>query len=236
MKLSFYVLLIIFLLSQPIVSDYSSENDLCHEGSLNNYDCASVNLNTEEYECCLYEEKTNDMFMCNILEKNPLRDKDLAFQKETNYYYVRNDIKITCNNAVYEINYTDEDKAILESEEHCFYYNNIEQDKCKNRKLTESAKNAGFECAYYTLIYNGRTYNVCYLVNTDIIKTKKLDEKIKYGLETEIKEISLANGNIIKFNGDKVEIIENENPTSHNKSNILINRFILLILFLIISL
>ena len=234
MKLSFYVLLIIFLLSQPIVSDYRSENELCHGGRSNNYNCSSVELNTEEYECCLYKGKTNDSRFCNILEKNSLRDKDLAFQKEINYNYMRNDITITCKNEVNIINYTDEDKAILESEEHCLSYKNSEQDKCKNRKLTESAKNAGFDCAYYTLFNNGRTSNKCHLVNTDIIKTKKLDENIKNEFYSEIKEITLTNGNIIKFNGDKV--IENENPTSHNKSNILINRFILLILCLIISL
>ena len=89
---------------------------------------------------------------------------------------------------------------------------------------------------YFTIInkISGETSNVCFLLNSDIFTTKKLNVFIEDHLtnkNTKVKEIFASNGGIIKFNGENTEIIEGSNQSNEEK-NIKYN-FILLILFII---
>ena len=251
MKFLFCILLIIFLLSQPIFSDEDSDSSLCGAKSSDDYDCSSVEFSTQEYKCCLFESIVNEDVtgkQCELVREGEfssmMTDKYMALNKEVdgmgfaydNSYEDRG-IQITCEQKIekYEIKYNEEDKRIIESEEHCPIFEEAQTpNNCINKKLTQSAKNAGFDCGYYTLIHGENTANICFLINTDIIKTKKLYEGIKERLFSDIKEIVFGNNIIVKFNGDRVEIIENQ--ANHNKSNTLRNRFILLIALLVISL
>jgi len=260
----FLNLLIIFLSFQLIISDEKSDNFTCSNAEIDN--CLSTRLSSENSMCCLVEktgildeakQTTKGCFFStldSIIEVESYYTK--AFSAASKEIRGIGEIKdefpekmlIYCKDRtiLYDVELSEDDKKILHSEDSClcFYYKfcdgeTLTKDSCKNKKLTKSSIDAGLECAYFTMInkISGETSNFCFLLNSDIFTTKKLNFFIEDHLTSnkyiKVKEIFASNGGIIKFNGENTEIIEGSNQSNEEK-NIKYN-FILLILFIILN-
>ena len=259
----FLNLLIIFLSFQLIISDEKSDNFTCSNAEIDN--CLSTRLSSENSMCCLVEktgildevkQTTKECWFSTldsiIQVESFYTNAFSAISKEIrgmgikDYFPEKMIIYCKDRTILYDIELSEDDKKILDSKDSClcFYYNfcdgeTLTKDSCKNKKLTKSSIDAGLECAYFTIInkISGKTSNFCFLLNSDIFTTKKLNFFIEDSLtnkNTKVKEIFTSNGGIIKFNGEKTEIIEGSNQSNEEK-NIKYN-FILLILFIILFL
>ena len=246
--------IIIFLFFQTIISDENSDESICTNMQTNN--CQSAIISTPNYLCCSLKfvmtmdriEATNYtecIFISKdkyLESKNSLNNvKDKAFQRE---YFglkykeeIEESINLSCKDGtiIYENGLTEEDdKNLIKSKEHCwsFLYSNATKEDCKNKKVTETAKKAGFECAFFSIEDKNSGYieNHCSLLNSDIFTTKKLyNDTLKLFVlrETEyIKEIVTSNGKVLKPKGDKFEL------SSKNLKNNFILFFLLILSFL----
>ena len=259
----FLNLLIIFLSFQLIISDEKSDNFTCSNAEIDN--CLSTRLSSENSMCCLVE-KTGILDEVKQTTKECIFSTlDEIIQVESYYTKAFSAISkeiirigdqdysekmlIYCKDRTILVDYelSEDDKKILHSKDSClcFYYKfcdgeTLTKDSCKNKKITKSSIDAGLECAYFTMIniISGETSNFCFLLNSDIFTTKKLNFFIEDHLTSnkyiKVKEIFASNGGIIKFNGENTEIIEVSNQSNEEK-NIKYN-FILLILFIILFL
>ena len=85
--------------------------------------------------------------------------------------------------------FTDEEKIILNSYNHCLYYyflpyDNLEKKDCFNSELLQSSKDKEIKCGYYNFIItirNGGTENfqTCYFFNPDFLEYKTIDWNTK---------------------------------------------------------
>ena len=259
----FLNLLIIFLSFQLIISDEKSDNFTCSNAEIDN--CLSTRLSSENSMCCLVEKTGILDEVKQTTKECTFSTLDSIIQIESYYTKAFSAISkeisgmgtkdsfpekmlIYCKDRtiLYDIEFSEDDKKIFDSKDSClyFYYNfydgeTLTKDSCKNKKLTKSSIDAGLECAYFTIInkISGETSNFCFLLNSDIFTTKKLNFFIEDHItnkNTKVKEIFASNGGIIKFNGENTEIIEGSNQSNEEK-NIKYN-FILLILFIILFL
>ena len=256
----FMNLLFIFLSFQLIISDEKSDNFTCSNAEIDN--CLSTRLSSENSMCCLVEKTGILDGVKQTTKECTFSTLDSIIQIESYYTKAFSAISkeisgmgtkdsfpekmlIYCKDRtiLYDIEFSEDDKKIFDSKDSClyFYYNfydgeTLTKDSCKNKKLTKSSIDAGLECAYFTIInkISGETSNFCFLLNSDIFTTKKLNLFIEDHItnkNTKVKEIFASNGGIIKFNGENTEIIEGSNQSNEEK-NIKYN-FILLILFII---
>ena len=259
----FMNLLFIFLSFQLIISDEKSDNFTCSNAEIDN--CLSTRLSSENSMCCLVEKTGILDEVKQTTKECTFSTLDSIIQIESYYTkafsaiskeirgmgtkdYFPEKMLIYCKDRtiLYDIELSEDDKKIFDSKDSClyFYYNfydgeTLTKDSCKNKKLTKSSIDAGLECAYFTIInkISGKTSNFCFLLNSDIFTTKKLNFFIEGTItnkNTKVKEIFASNGGIIKFNGENTEIIEGSNQSNEEK-NIKYN-FILLILFIILFL
>ena len=121
------------------------------------------------------------------------QDYDMDFYS---YRIECNDISFRMDSTFYF--FSPEEKSILESEGHCWYYHDDYADSekkhndaiCQKGKLTKNVGDECFKCGFYNVtlkLKNGETqyYQTCYFVNKDDIKTGKLNALVKEILEEE---------------------------------------------------
>ena len=111
--------------------------------------------------------------------------------------------------------YSKEDLAIFDSGAHCLKYfyrylypenydeegnlNTVSKSDCQNGKLTEAASEAGVKCGFYQFKINfltgsSKTYQTCYLYNSNIINNGKLDEKTQSEISSMIMHVAYEDG------------------------------------------
>lgn len=109
-----------------------------------------------------------------------LKCKDFNSEIETNY-----------------LQFSNEDKEIFSSNNHCFYYyeqsvddNKIvaSKEKCEEGKFTKYATVANLRCAYVDISFNSKNgnsknYKTCFPFLSEDIKSGKLNEFTKYNLD-----------------------------------------------------
>lgn len=262
----FLIFLIIFLSFQLIISDEKSDNFTCSNAEIDNClstrlssensTCCLVEKTGVLDEVKQTTKECIFSTLDSIIQAESYYTKAFsAISKEIRGIsadsikdYFPDKMLIYCKDRtiLYDVELSEDDKKILNSKDSClcFYYNfcdgeTLTKDSCKKKKLTKSSIDAGLECAYFTIInkISGETSNFCFLLNSDIFTTKKLNFFIEDHItnkNTKVKEIFSSNGGLIKFNGENTEIIEGSNQSNEEK-NIKYN-FILLILFIILFL
>ena len=111
--------------------------------------------------------------------------------------------------------YSNEDLKIFDSGAHCLKYfyrylypenydeernlNTVSKSDCQNGKLTEAASEAGVKCGFYQFKINfltggSKTYQTCYLYNSNIINNGKLDEKTQSEISSMIMHVAYEDG------------------------------------------
>ena len=111
--------------------------------------------------------------------------------------------------------YSSTDIAIFESGNHClkyfyrylysdYYDENLElksvsKNDCLNAQLTKTALDAGIKCGFYQFKINyiqggSKTYQTCYLYNSNIISNGKLDEKTQSEISSFVSQIGYTEG------------------------------------------
>ena len=126
-----------------------------------------------------------------------------------------------CNDGTAEYSYgyeeyTQTDISVFDSGSHCLKYfyrymyseeydeNNeltpVSKNDCLNAQLTQTALDAGVKCGFFQFNINfvqggAKTYQTCYLYNTNFISDKKLDEKTQSELQAYVAQIGYKEGN-----------------------------------------
>ena len=155
--------------------------------------------------------------------------------------YKCKDGNFTMENNLFKL--TEEEKGIINSENHCFYLNDdyIKNKKsasneiCQNRTLTQKAKDEGLKCGFFDITFkskSGETQNVktCHIVNTDDIRSEKLNSYTKnllnngfglFGKEEVTYTFNLIVGKEISASYDSGtdKIVNNTNNNNNNDSD-----------------
>ena len=186
--------------------------------SANEEKCLGQNLNNNSLYCCMVsyvsdQEKTpqnvctlTKKIFLSIFENAKLKALYREYESYLNIkdddnsnneldYSLVSDYKCKDGNFTMENNLfklTEEEKGIINSENHCFYLNDdyIKNKKsasneiCQNRTLTQNAKDEGLKCGFFNITFkskSGETQNVktCHIVNTDDITSEKLNSYTK---------------------------------------------------------
>ena len=160
--------------------------------------------------------------------------------------YKCKDGNFTMENNLFKL--TEEEKGIINSENHCFYLNDdyIKNKKsasneiCQNRTLTQNAKDEGLKCGFFDITFkskSGETQNVktCHIVNTDDIKydikSGKLNSYTKnllnngfglFGKEEVTYTFNLIVGKEISasYDSETDKIVNNNNNNNNNKNDV----------------
>ena len=111
--------------------------------------------------------------------------------------------------------YSSEDKSLYDSDDHCLKYfywylyaenydENLElvsvsKDDCLNAKLTQGAIEAGITCGFFQFNINfitggSKTYQTCYIYNSNFISEGKFDEKTQSELQSFVAQIGSREG------------------------------------------
>ena len=240
------------------------------ENSANEGKCLGQNLNTNSLYCCMVsyvsdQEKTPKN-VCTLTKKiflsifNNAKLKALYREYESylnikdgdNYnneldYSLVSDYKCKDGNFTMENNLfklTEEEKGIINSENHCFYLNDdyIKNKKsasneiCQNRTLTQKAKDEGLKCGFFDITFkskSGETKNVktCHIVNTDDTKSGKLNSYTKnllnnsFGLFDKEEEVTYTFNLIVgkeisaSYDSGTDKIVNNTNNNNNNDSD-----------------
>ncbi len=201
-----FSLLIVFISSETIsdnenLSKYQEE---CKKNN-NKENCLSIKLGSSDYQCCYIKESCSAITLENyfLYSNNILKamNKEISGFKysiennfESNYTFFQGECQNgKINFSEEDIQYTEDDKKILKSNNHCLYYHYKvlskelvnSKDTCLNADLLKSSEDLGIECGYYEFtIYNEiigeKTIKTCYLFNPEIIKNKNIDDGNKY--------------------------------------------------------
>lgn len=140
------------------------------------------------------------------------------------FYTVGDSLKIKeiyrCNDGTAEYSfgydqYSQTDISVYDSGSHCLKYfyrymyseeydeNNelsaVSKDDCLNAQLTQSAIDAGVKCGFFQFTVDflqggSKTYQTCYLYNSNFISEGKLDEKIQSQLQAYVSQIGNKEG------------------------------------------
>ena len=240
------------------------------ENSANEGKCLGQNLNTNSLYCCMVsyvsdQEKTPEN-VCTLTNKiflsifNNAKLKALYREYESYLnikdgdnsnneldYSLVSDYKCKDGNFTMENNLfklTEEEKGIINSENHCFYLNDdyIKNKKsasdeiCQNGTLTQNAKDEGLKCGFFDITFkskSGETKNVktCHIVNTDDTKSGKLNSYTKnllnnsFGLFDKEEEVTYTFNLIVgkeisaSYDSGTDKIVNNTNNNNNNDSD-----------------
>ena len=240
------------------------------ENSANEGKCLGQNLNTNSLYCCMVsyvsdQEKTpknvctltNKIFL-SIFNNAKLKALYREYESYLNIkdgdnsnneldYSLVSDYKCKDGNFTMENNLfklTEEEKGIINSENHCFYLNDdyIKNKKsasneiCQNRTLTQKAKDEGLKCGFFDITFkskSGETKNVktCHIVNTDDTKSGKLNSYTKnllnnsFGLFDKEEEVTYTFNLIVgkeisaSYDSGTDKIVNNSNIYNNDGNN-----------------
>ena len=216
-KIIFYLTLIFVIeINYGQKSDYISDTNKCREA--NKDQCTSISINSKGYECCKRTQKsyyhyrpqasTTDKEECSLfysqfLSQSMMRQNEVMSIEEYGFHglffydLLNISIEITCNSSssYYDLanyNYTDKEKQILKSPNHCLYYfyntsktngqnkTSITKDICFNAETLDITKKENIYCSYYeyTITFEDKSKTetkTCYLVPSENFKFGKLD-------------------------------------------------------------
>ena len=111
--------------------------------------------------------------------------------------------------------YSSEDISVYDSGNHClrYFYRylyaenydenselvSVSKDDCLNAQLTQGAKDAGINCGFFQFKIDfigggSKTYQTCYIYNTNFISQGKFDEKTQTELQSFVEQIGSKEG------------------------------------------
>ena len=212
-----FSLLIVFISSETISDNenLNKYNEECEKNNNNKENCISIKLESSDYQCCYIEGYCSALTLENYLfySNNILKamNKEISgfeYSIKNNFESKYNLFQGECQNGKInlseeDIQYTEDDKKILKSDNHCLYYhykvlsNELvnSKDTCLNADLLKSSDDLGIECGYYEFtiyseIIGEKKIKTCYLFNPEIIKYKNIDEGNKYILNRIASDLS----------------------------------------------
>jgi hypothetical protein len=214
-------------------------------GKKNMEQCTSVTFDND-YQCCeMITTIPDSEFSCvalngsiDLLKKMYEDKKYKAFIKELfgfleyghKYgYSISYEQTYKCKDGTYKMSfgydtYTENEKKILKSDNHClkyfyryldeenfeydeekdkYYLKQVSNNECFNANLLQSSKDEGLSCGYYEFKLNyidgtTDTLTTCYFYNENFYKNGEFDEQTKKEFETLISLYSSENGKVSK--------------------------------------
>ena len=208
-----YLLFIIIYL----VSTETSPETICSNNNMNKENCLSTDLQSTERQCCYIEDNLcmlSEDYQLNLYSKEyiDINREILGFKYKFIYFYSNQyyqnfegeckNQKISFNESDYE--FTDKEKKILNSYNHCLYFNyylsqyGIELVKfpstCFKADLLESSKNNGVSCSYILLNVKSsdgysNKFKTCFLFKKNFYNKTTLDPLFRKIVEEAVENI-----------------------------------------------
>lgn len=260
-RISFY-LIIIILFNQVLSQNFEqimddSQKCIAHQDKNT---CSSVKLTSGIYQCCkLFQYVYNPSYpfsnsICSI-QINPIKAFNEEMEKETTKalfkeiwgYALYNmgagsnmkmEMTYTCKDGTASMKfgfdtYTDEEKEILRSENHCMRYiyginDFTTKEECFNSVILPSSKNVGLSCGYFefNIKYSDGTsenFKSCNIFNKDVITNGHLDDKTKETLQTFVNnnadDEKIVLSYVVDFSDDKGHKVVYDSITQSIKSS-----------------
>ena len=177
----------------------SSQNENYCQNESNKDKCLSENPTKPKYKCCFYENSCFSVPLKAILLQNDIIYR--AIQKEIQHTneYKTIEYEMECQSgklklADINMELTDQEKEIVESNNYCLNYHNKvknsnsdspikSKDNCFKAKILDSSNELGLECGFYnfTIIseYGQKTIQTCFLLNPSILSESTIDDGTK---------------------------------------------------------
>lgn len=260
-RISFY-LIIIILFNQILSQNYEemmedSQKCFAHQDTNT---CSSVKLTSGFYQCCkmfqyIYVPSYPISNLGCSIQINPIKAFNEEMEKETTKalfkeiwgYAIYNfgagtsmkmEMTYTCKDGTASMKfgfdtYTDEEKEILGSENHCLRYiygmnEFTSKEECFNSELLPSSKKVGLSCGYFefNIKYSDGTsenFKTCNLFNKDVITNGHLDDKSKETLESFVNsnadDEKIVLSYVVDFSDDKGNKVVYDSLTQSIKSS-----------------